>query len=186
MSSSCITPSELGALLQQGRAIELIDVRTPAEFRSVHVSVARNVPLDQLDPTAVMQSRKGASGEPLYVVCHAGSRSLQACAKFEQAGFTNVVNVEGGTKACVAAGLPVERGKAALSLDRQMRMVAGSLVVIGAALAWWVNPAFIGLSAFVGAGLIFAGATDICPMIGLLARMPWNNCSDASGSCCTK
>ena len=76
--------------------------------------------------------------------------------------------------ACIAAGLPVVRGKKAISLERQVRIAAGSLVVVGALLGWSVHPAFVGLSAFVGAGLVFAGITDTCGMGMILARMPWN------------
>ena len=174
MSIATITPARLAELHGTGRPIDLIDVRTPAEYREVHVEFARNCPLDQLDPAAIAASRSSAAGEPLYVVCKSGQRSQQACQKFQCAGYANVVNVEGGTTACVAAGLPVVRGRKTIPLDRQMRIVAGSLVLAGAVLGWQVHPGFYGLSAFVGAGLIFAGITDICPMLMLLARMPWN------------
>ena len=92
-----------------------------------------------------------------------------------------MVNVEGGTLACVEAGLPVVRGKKAISLERQVRIAAGSLVLLGVLLGWFVHPAFIGLSAFVGAGLVFAGITDTCGMGMMLARMPWNQVKDAPG-----
>jgi rhodanese-related sulfurtransferase len=174
MSVSTISPAQLGTLLQGGRAIEVIDVRTPVEFREVHLTIARNVPLDRLDPQAVMAARNGTADGTLYVVCKGGSRGKQACEKFLAAGFTNIVNVEGGTEACVAAGLSVVRGKKAISLDRQVRMAAGSLVLIGVGLGYFVDPRWIGLSAFVGAGLVFAGVTDTCGMAILLGRMPWN------------
>lgn len=167
-------PRSLAERIRAGQRFELIDVRTPVEFREVHVQGARNVPLDQLDPKAFMQNRNGKSDEPVYVICRSGSRGQKACDKFQQAGFTNVVNVEGGTMACIEAGLPVIRGKKAMSLERQVRIAAGSLVLVGAALAWWVHPAFVGLSAFIGAGLVFAGITDTCGMGMLLAKMPWN------------
>ena len=84
--------------------------------------------------------------------------------------------VTGGTLAWQEAGLPVERGTVkVISLERQVRIAAGSLVVIGVVLAKLVNPWFIGLSAFVGAGLVFAGITDFCGMGLLLARLPWNS-----------
>ena len=167
-------------MTRQGRKIELIDVRTPVEFREVHLEIARNVPLDQLDPKAVMQARNGSHGEPLYVICKSGGRGRQACEKFVKAGFTNVVNVEGGTRPASTAGLPVVRGKKAISLERQVRIAAGSLVLAGSDRLVCVHPAFIWLSAFVGAGLVFAGITDTCGMGMLLARMPWNQC-DATG-----
>ena len=183
MSIAVITPHELAELGKNGKKIDLIDVRTPVEFREVHVEFARNVPLDQLDPAALMRARNGSADEPLYFICRSGSRGMQASEKFVKAGFSNVVNVEGGTMACVEAGLPVARGKKAISLERQVRIAAGSLVLLGAVLGWFVDPAFIGLSAFVGAGLLFAGITDTCVMGMVLARMPWNRCGKDSTSC---
>jgi rhodanese-related sulfurtransferase len=149
MTVSVITPRELVELCSQGKTVELIDVRTPVEFREVHVEIARNVPLESLDPAAVMQARSGSKSDPLYVVCRSGSRGRQACEKFLAAGFTNVVTVEGGTMACVACGMLVVRGKKAVSVERQVRIVAGLLVLVGAVLAWFVDPAFVGLSAFI-------------------------------------
>lgn len=185
MNVSSISPTALAELCKARKMVDLIDVRTPVEFREVHVELARNVPLDQLDPADVMRARNGAASEPLYVICRSGSRGQQACEKFCKAGFSNVVNIEGGTMACVAAGLPVVRGKKAISLERQVRIAAGSLVLLGSALAWLVHPAFIGLSAFVGAGLVFAGITDTCGMGMALARMPWNRCDQDTKSCST-
>lgn len=174
MSVSTITPQQLAELCKANGKLDLIDVRTPVEFREVHVEFARNVPLDRLDPPALLASRNGSKDERLYLICRSGGRGRQACEKFLAAGFTNVVNVEGGTLACVESGLPVVRGKKMISLERQVRIAAGLLVLLGASLGWLVHPAFIGLSAFVGAGLVFAGVTDTCGMGLMLARMPWN------------
>jgi hypothetical protein len=88
--------------------------------------------------------------------------------------------------ACVAAGLPVVRGKKAVSLERQVRITAGSLVLIGAILGWFVHPYWNGLSAFIGAGLAFAGITDTCGMGMMLARMPWNQIPTNNSSCSTR
>ena len=186
MSIAVIKPQELAELSKEDKKIDLIDVRTPVEFREVHVEVARNVPLDQLDPAALMRARNGLAIEPLYVICRSGSRGQQACEQFLKAGFSNVVNIEGGTMACVEAGLPVVRGKKGVSLERQVRIAAGSFVLLGAALGWFVHAAFIGISAFVGAGLVFAGITDTCRMSMVLERMPWNQRSQSAappGSC---
>lgn len=177
-----ITPSELAEQQQQG-SIELIDVRTPIEFREVHASDARNVPLDSLDPAALMQARNGSADQPLYVICRGGARGEKACQKFIDAGFSNVVNVAGGTQAWDEAGLPVVRGKKAISLERQVRITAGLIVLVSGILALTVNPMFAGIAAFVGAGLTFAGITDSCAMGLLLAKMPWNQGSCDSQSC---
>lgn len=178
MTVTTLSPRQLAERCQTGQKIELIDVRTPVEFREVHVEMARNVPLDRLDPATLMRARHGSADEPLYILCRSGSRGQQACEKFLQAGYANVVNVEGGTLACIEAGLPVVRGTKAISLERQVRIAAGLLVLLGASLGWFVHPYFIGLSAFVGAGLVFAGITDTCAMGMLLARMPWNQCKN--------
>ncbi len=174
MSYATINPKMLFEKRQAGERVELIDVRTPVEFREVHADIAKNVPLDALDPRQVMAARNGDADQPLYIVCLSGSRGAKACEKFLAAGFQNVVNVEGGTNAWAAAGLPVVRGKKAVSLERQVRIVAGLLVVLGSALGFFVHPYWIGLAAFVGAGLTFAGITDTCAMGMLIAKMPWN------------
>jgi rhodanese-related sulfurtransferase len=172
MAVATIAPKDLAARKSAGEKIELVDVRTPAEFREVHAEYARNVPLTDLDPAKLMNGR--APGETLYVICLTGSRGQMACEKLHSSGYANVVNVAGGTTAWEQAGLPVARGKKTISLERQVRIAAGSLVLLGAILGYFVDPNFIGLSAFVGAGLVFAGITDTCGMGMMLARMPWN------------
>lgn len=174
MTITTISPQELAARQQRGDVCELIDVRTSVEFREVHVTFARNEPLDRLDPNALMNARHDANQPPLYVICRSGNRANQACEKFVAAGFTNVVSVAGGTLAWEQAGLPVTRGKKAISLERQVRIAAGLLVLTGAALGYFVDLHWIALSAFIGAGLAFSGITDTCGMGMLLARMPWN------------
>lgn len=186
MSFTTVSPTRFKELCQQGGSIELIDVRTPVEFREIHLDIAKNIPLDQLDPKSVMQARDARAQQPLYVVCKSGGRGRQACEKFVKAGFNNVVNIEGGTSACATAGLPVVRGQKAMSLERQVRIAAGSFVLIGVILSWLVHPYLIGLSAFVGTGLVFAGITDTCGMGMVLACMPWNQCHSDKTSCATK
>jgi rhodanese-related sulfurtransferase len=185
MSVTTISPQRLHDITQAGQSVELIDVRTPAEFREVHVSFARNVPLDQLETTSIASRRNGAT-QPLYVICHSGGRAKQACEKLMRAGQLNVVSIEGGTQAWDAAGLPVVRGKAVMSLERQVRIAAGLLVFVGTLLGYFVHPYWLGLPAFVGAGLAFAGITDTCGMGMLLAKMPWNQvreCTVSTGEC---
>jgi rhodanese-related sulfurtransferase len=183
-----ISPSTLADLRRRGQPVTLIDVRTPAEFGEVHVDFARNVPLDRLDPQEIV---KIAGGGPVYFVCKSGTRSQMACEKLAAAGVRDVVSVEGGTAACEAAGVPVVRGRKAMSLERQVRIAAGALVAIGAALAAFGPDALwqrigAGLAGFVGCGLVFAGITDTCGMAMLIAKMPWNQQPRSSGSCCTR
>ncbi|MBX3423139.1 MAG: rhodanese-like domain-containing protein [Pirellulaceae bacterium] len=180
-----ISVGQLAELEARGK-VEVVDVRTPAEFGDVHAAMARNVPLDRCDPCEIMRHRSGSCDQPLYVICKSGGRSMKATQKFIDAGFTNVVNVEGGTDAWVAAGLPVVRGKKAVSLERQGRIVAGGLAAAGAFGAllsgnvlWAIIPALM------GSGLFLAGITDCCMLGMLLAKMPWNNVQDTGSRCST-
>ncbi len=177
-----ISARELHDRQQQGLKGDLIDVRSPVEFREIHAAPARNVPLDKLRPEEFVP---GTSQETplIYVICRTGSRAAKAAEKLVAAGNANVRVVEGGTMAWEQAGLPVVRGKKSISLERQVRIAAGSLVVLGVLLAWLVHPAWMLLSAFVGTGLVFAGVTDTCGMGLLLARMPWNKVE--GGACGT-
>lgn len=184
MSVATITPADLAQHNPASRKIDLIDVRTPVEFREVHVDGARNIPLDTLDPAAIMSARNGSAGEPLYFICQAGGRSQKACEKFQAAGYSNVVSVEGGTKACENVGLPLVRGQKAISLERQVRITAGSIVLVGVILGFLVHPVFFGLSGFIGAGLVFAGITDTCGMGMMLAKMPWNQVASRPEASC--
>lgn len=161
--------------------LEIIDVRTPVEFREFHATTARNIPLDRLDPDEVMQQRNGSADEQLYVICRSGARGAKAQKMFQDAGYESVVNIEGGAEAWAANGLPVVRGRKAISLERQVRIAAGFLVLVGAILAAFIHPYWIGLPAFVGAGLMFAGITDSCAMGMLIAKMPWNQVRDETG-----
>ncbi|MEI6241413.1 MAG: rhodanese-like domain-containing protein [Planctomycetia bacterium] len=183
-----ISPTALADLRRKGEKVTLIDVRTPAEFGEVHVDFAHNIPLDRLDSKEVASV---ANGGPVYFVCKSGTRSQKACEKLLAAGVTDVVSVEGGTAACEAAGVPVVRGRKVMSLERQVRIAAGALVAVGAALAAFGTEAPVnwqaigaGLAGFVGCGLVFAGITDTCGMAMLIAKMPWNQ-APKSASCCS-
>jgi rhodanese-related sulfurtransferase len=177
-----ISPTELEERRKSGEPVDLIDVRTPAEFREVHVEFARNVPLDRLNPAELLAQRGESGDRPLYVICRSGSRGAKACEQLLAAGFPLLMNVDGGTLACAQAGLPVVRGKKTMSLERQVRITAGFLILVGAVLShfypWvWLVPAGM------GAGLMFAGITDSCAMGMVLAKMPWNQASDPPNAC---
>jgi rhodanese-related sulfurtransferase len=172
---STLSPDEIYRRISGSEAGDLIDVRAPGEFSRQHAAGARSLPLDQLDPTAFLRERENAKGRPIYLICQSGKRAAMAADKLATAGCTDAVIVEGGTVAWAEAGLPCEStGRGVISLERQVRITTGVLVLAGIVLAWFVNPVFIWLSAFVGAGLIFAGITDFCGMGLLLAKMPWN------------
>jgi rhodanese-related sulfurtransferase len=179
-----ITAEELASLIKSGEKVDLIDVRTPAEFREIHAEPAVSLPLDRLSADSLKSIRTTGTDQPVYVICKSGNRGRQACEKLKAAGI-NVVNVEGGTTAWAAAGLAVVKGKKTISLERQVRIVAGLMVFIGTLAGAFVNPLFLIIPGFVGAGLTFAGVTDTCGMAMMLAKMPWNQ-ARAATTCAVK
>jgi rhodanese-related sulfurtransferase len=183
MSVQTISMSDCARLVRDGKPMILIDVRSPAEYDRVHAQGARLMPLDKLKAGEVAALRRDPA-EPVYFICHSGGRSGKACTAMNDAGVANIFSVEGGTGAWEAAGLPVTRGSGkVISLERQVRIVAGSLVLVGVVLALTVHIAFAGLSAFIGAGLLFAGITDFCGMGILLSKMPWNQRGAQAAPC---
>jgi rhodanese-related sulfurtransferase len=150
----------------------LLDVRTAAEYRERHIDGSVLIPMTQVNPDKVKELSQGKSA--CVVICASGKRASMTAAKLREAGANRTQVLEGGIQAWEGAGLPVIRGKAAVSLERQVRIAAGTLVATGCLLAWLVNPAWLILPSFVGCGLVFAGITDTCGMGLLLAYMPWN------------
>ncbi|HVX86808.1 MAG TPA: rhodanese family protein [Phycisphaerae bacterium] len=174
MGTQTITPEAFNELLAKGAPV-VIDVRTAGEFARARVRGAKLMPLDKLDAAAVVKLR-GAGAAPICVLCEKGGRAAKAADRLAAAGVANVLVVEGGTAGCEQAGLAIERSARAcrVSLERQVRIVAGLLVLAGTVLGYFVNAAALIVPAFVGAGLAFAGITDTCGMAMLLAKMPWN------------
>ena len=171
-----ISPIELQKILAAQPNATLLDVRTPVEFAEVHVPQARSIPLDELNPSSLPLEKS----EPVYLLCRSGQRATKAAEKFAKAGFTQPVVIAGGTLAWIEANLPVTRGTTkVISLERQVRIAAGALVLTGVLLARFVDFNFIWLPGFVGAGLIFAGITDFCGMGLLIAKLPWNKRASA-------
>lgn len=180
-----ITPRQLHDRLQQDEKLHFLDVRTPAEYAEIHVAGVHLAPLDRLDATKLSSVNGFAKDQPLYIFCRSGNRAKQAAEKLEKSGYEQCLVVEGGTTAWAEAGLPVTRGTSkVISLERQVRIAAGAIVLTGVLLAQFVNSDFIWLSGFIGAGLLFAGLTDWCGMGMLIAKMPWNQ--RGGGSSCTK
>lgn len=149
----------------------LVDVREQVEFAGGRVGGAKLVPLGEIEK----RHRELDHTHTVYVMCRSGRRSGEAQKRLRALGFQNVVNVRGGFEAWKAENLPFEKDEnAPWALERQVRFVAGILVLSGVLLSVFVHPYFVGLAGFVGAGLTFAGATDWCGMGMLLAKMPWN------------
>ncbi len=173
-----ISALEFSAIVANSPECCKIDVRTSAEHAACHVTGVDLYPLQNIDPDAMAQEiDQKANGKPVYILCKAGGRAKQAAEKLNGKTASDIYVVEGGTDACVELGsIPVYIGdsQAVMSLERQVRIAAGALVVLGVVLRYIVAPQFVWLSAFVGAGLMFAGLTDTCAMGMLIARMPWN------------
>jgi rhodanese-related sulfurtransferase len=173
-----LTVHELKEKLQQHEPLQLVDVRSPGEFSAGHIPGATNMPMEELE-SRLDDLRAPA---PVVLVCQSGRRAGISCGLL-RSHRENVLVLEGGTKAWADEGLPlVASAKTRWSLERQVRLAAGLLVLLGVGLSLAVNPYWLGLSAFVGAGLTFAGLTDICGMGLLFAAMPWNKPSPGKRS----
>lgn len=165
-----ITIEQLRTRLQNGDSVQVVDVRSAGEFRSGHIAGAVSVPMDEIESRIEDLAAQG----PVVLVCHSGSRA-EICHKLVEAKRTNACYLEGGTAGWIEAGLPVvASSRTRWSLDRQVRLGAGVLVLTGVLLGVFVHPNWLGLAGFVGAGLTFAGLTDICGMAFVLAKLPWN------------
>jgi glyoxylase-like metal-dependent hydrolase (beta-lactamase superfamily II)/rhodanese-related sulfurtransferase len=170
-----VSAQQLAVLAGSGK-LHILDVRTPGEFASLRIAGSVNVPFERLDPAALL-ARFGAD-TPLYCVCQTGTRSQLAADRLRAAGFTNVVHVDGGTNAWTSAHLPLLRGeRSVISLERQVRIAAGLISVLGIIAGALIHPAGYVVSALVGAGLVYAGVTNTCGMSMVLARLPWNQVS---------
>lgn len=162
--------TQVAELLKDPTA-RLLDVRTASEFENAHIPGAYNVPLDQLGEHA--KELRAATG-PVVLICQSGQRAQRAEALLRSAGMANVHVLVGGMADWQALKLGVRRVRARVSLERQVRIVAGALVASGAIAALTVSPLFALVPAFVGSGLVFAGVSNTCAMGMLLARLPYN------------
>ena len=170
---STLTVSEAFAVRSQTgtmREYQWIDVRSASEFATGHIPGAVNIPIDQIEA----RLDDLLPGRPILLVCQAGKRARMVAGLIEPCR-TDVAVLEGGTGAWKNAGLPlVINAKSRWSLERQVRLAAGLLILAALFLSFAVSRYWLGLVAFVGVGLTFAGVTDLCLMASLLVRMPWN------------
>ena len=167
-----VEPALLSGWLDAGDTV-LIDVREPFEHAAERIDGAVHIPLGELDAPAI---HKQHAGKRVVFHCAGGKRSAKACAKLAACADGPTYHLAGGIEAWKQAGQATVKPQTsgAIPVMRQVQITAGSLVVIGLALGWFVNPAFLLLSAFIGCGLVFAGVSGWCGMAKLLAVMPWN------------
>lgn len=182
-SHPSISPHDLKTRLDRGECC-LVDVREPVEHAEEHIPGARLIPLGELEKRV----HEISPGEPLVVMCRSGKRGGQAMEKLHALGFTNICNLEGGIQGWKEAGHSVGKAKKRVfPLMQQVQLVIGVGVLTGVILSLLVHPNWAFLSAFFGAGLIFAGSTGWCGMAILMSKMPWNRVNGqsacASGSC---
>lgn len=163
-----ISPLDLLKQMDSATPLRVLDVRSAAEFATGHVPGAMNIPMEQIDGRMA-----DVPAPPLVITCESGKRAeIVASWLGDQ---SQVTLLDGGTRAWRVAGYPLVSCAAnRWTLDRQVRLIAGILVLTGTLLAVLVNAKWVYAAMLIGAGLTFAGATNICGMAMILAKMPWN------------
>ncbi len=175
-----VSPGTLRSWLDAGEAV-LVDVREDFEHASERIEGSRPHPLSAFDPDEI---RSLYPDTRVVFHCRTGRRSHDAASRFRRCEDREAFHLAGGIEGWKAAGLDTARSRSAPRIDvmRQVQMTAGSLVLLGVVLGVLVSEWFLILSGFVGAGLLFAGASGWCGMAMLLGRMPWNRVSVRSCS----
>lgn len=170
-----VSPQQAKAMMDAGSGV-LIDIREPDEFARAHIPGARSVPLSQFNHSQWAV----ASGQTPIFTCRSGMRTDGACSQLAARVDGEAYLLSGGLNGWTAAGLPVAVDeKAPMEIMRQVQIAAGSMVLIGVILGFLIHPGWFGLSAFVGAGLTFAGISGFCGMARVLAMAPWNRVRSA-------
>lgn len=174
-----MTAADAAQIVAAGGAGSIIDVRTGGEFDAEHIPGVRLVPLDQLERRA---DEVRALAAPRLLLCRSGGRAASAKSALEKLHVAGLSVVEGGLTAYAGTGGEIIKGAARMSIERQVRIGAGGLVLLGVLLGVFLHPACLAISGFVGAGLVFAGVTDWCGMGIVLGKMPWNQSKADHGS----
>lgn len=166
-----IDPGTLQGWLAEPDAVTVIDVRTPGEFETAHIRGSYNVPLDLLDEHAAQLAAR--LDRQVVLVCQSGARAGQAQQRLAGVGADRVHVLGGGITAYAAGGGDVVRGRARWSMERQVRLVAGTLVLAGLAVGLRVPAARL-LAGGIGAGLTLSALTDTCTMARVVSVLPYN------------
>jgi rhodanese-related sulfurtransferase len=166
-----VTPAELRAWLTAPDAPRVLDVRTPAEFESAHLPGSYNVPLDTLREHREDLARH--LDDHVVLVCRSGMRAEQAERAFADVGLPNVHVLRGVLTGWETDGGGVDRGRARWDLERQVRLVAGS-IVLAAGLGSVAVPQLKWVATAIGGGLVGAALTNTCAMGAALSRLPFN------------
>ncbi|HVP65268.1 MAG TPA: rhodanese-like domain-containing protein [candidate division Zixibacteria bacterium] len=172
--------------VEQPENYQLVDVRSASEFAAGHIPGAVNIPLEQLE----LRIADLIPTRTIVLTCQGGQRARIA-AGLVAPSRPGVLILEGSTSGWAASGRPLVKSVASRwALERQVRLVAGLLVVLSVVLSLSLSRGWIFLAAFVGCGLTFAGLTNICGMGILLAKMPWNKASSTRSTtaqnCCSQ
>ena len=175
LAGSTIDPSTLRRWREQGASVRLLDVRTASEFETGHIPGSVNVPVDRLKPHAEAIA-SGLNGDRLVVLCQAGPRAERARHILAQHGYSNAVVLTGGVNAWTSAEGDLDQGTPKWTMERQVRLVAGSLVLAGI-LGSLRYPRLRFLSGAIGAGLTFAAVSNTCAMSRVLGLLPYNRSS---------
>lgn len=169
---TALDPATLQSWIKEHQDLVVIDVRSAAEFESLHIRGSYNVPLPLLsEHTDELAARLGSR---VVLVCQSGARAEQARQRLGGAGIGTAYVLTGGVPGFATAGGDVVRGKARWDLERQVRLAAGSLVVLGLAGGKFVSPKIRLLAGAIGTGLTFSAATNTCAMGRAISAMPWN------------
>ncbi len=171
LSLEMISPKESLDLTAKDSSVKLLDVRSALEFSQEHIKGSVNIPIDMLSAKVDELSR---TNNTYIVLCRTGNRSPMAADMLMQSGINSVKVMDGGITRWKNSRLPLIKGEGGISLERQVRVIAGSLVLSGILLALFINPWFLIIPVFVSCGLIFAGLTDNCLMGMLLMKLPYN------------
>jgi rhodanese-related sulfurtransferase len=171
-----VDSATLQSWIDTGDDLIVLDVRSGAEFENMHIRGSYNVPLPLLSEHADELAER--LGRRTVLVCQSGTRAEQARQRLSGAGVETAHVLTGGVPSYAAAGGDVVRGAQRWDLERQVRLVAGSLVVTGLAGGKFLSPKFRTLAGIIGAGLTFSAATNTCAMGNALAAMPWNRAAD--------